>query len=163
MDSIKSGLTQIIYPRSYYKTPQQQQAHQAFHQTQMIWIVQRLNTLDSTISPYLMKTNPWLLVLDLIESETIPVKTTYIQSSVSYNSRLVCHKLKTMFQTNNRLFTRNNRLFLSAEAETVMISEISAVLNNFRERYTRTNQFSPYLSSQIDYNRYKTNLKVKDT
>jgi len=33
-----------------------------------------LNTLDSTISPYLMKTNPWLLVLDLIESEAVPAK-----------------------------------------------------------------------------------------
>ena len=33
MDSIKSGFTQIIYPRSYSKTPQQQQAHPAFYQT----------------------------------------------------------------------------------------------------------------------------------
>jgi len=114
-----------------------------------------------------MKTNPWLLVLDLIESEAVPAKTTYIQSNAFYNSRLVLHILKTKFQKNNRLFTRNNRLFLSAEAETVMILEISAVLDNSRERYTRTNQFSPYLSSQIDYNRYKTDLgkilKVKDT
>jgi len=38
---------------------------------QRVWILQSLNTLDSTISPYLMKTNPWLLVLDLIESEAI--------------------------------------------------------------------------------------------
>jgi len=30
--------------------------------------------LDSTISPYLMKTNPWLLVLDLFESEAVPAK-----------------------------------------------------------------------------------------
>jgi len=106
-------------------------------------------------------------VFDLIESEAVPVKTAYIQSNVSYISRLDFHMLKTIFQTNNRLFTRNNRLFLSAEAETVMISEISVVLNNSRERYTRTNQFSPYLSSKIDYNRYKTEigdiLKVKDT
>ena len=74
MDSIKSGFTQIIYPKSYSKTPQQQQAHQAFYQTQRIWILQSLNTLDSTISPYLMNTNPWLLVLDLIESEAFPTK-----------------------------------------------------------------------------------------
>jgi len=94
-----------------------------------------------------MKTNPWLLVFDLIEYEAVLVKTAYIQSNVSYNSRLDFHMLKTIFQT-------NNRLFLSAEAKTVMISEISAVLNNSRERYTRTNQFSPYLSSQINYNRY---------
>jgi len=71
---MKSGFTQIIYPRSYSKTPQQQQAHQAFHQTQRIWIFQSLNTLDSTISPYLMKTNPWFLVLDLIESEAVFAK-----------------------------------------------------------------------------------------
>jgi len=75
-----------------------------------------------------MKTNPWLFVLDLIESEEIPVKTACIKSSVSYNSRLVFHILNTMYQTNNRLFTRNNRLFLSAEAKTVMISKILAVL-----------------------------------
>jgi len=48
LDSIKSGFTQIIYPRSYSKTPQQQQAHPAFHQTQRIWILQSLKTLDST-------------------------------------------------------------------------------------------------------------------
>jgi len=101
-----------------------------------------------------MKTNPWFLVLDLIESEAVPVKTTYIQSNVSYNSRLDFHMLKTIFQTNNRLFTRNKQLFLLAEAETIMISEISTILNNSRERYTRTNQFSPYLSSQIDSNWY---------
>jgi len=50
MLSIKSGLTQIIYPKSYSKTPQQQQAHPGFHQTQWIWILQSLNTLDSTKS-----------------------------------------------------------------------------------------------------------------
>ena len=33
MDSFKSGFTQIIYPISYFKTPQQHQAHPAFHQT----------------------------------------------------------------------------------------------------------------------------------
>jgi len=54
--------------------PQQQQAHPSFHQTQRIWILQSLNTLDSTISPYLMKTNPWLLVLDLIESKAVSAK-----------------------------------------------------------------------------------------
>jgi len=101
-----------------------------------------------------MKTNPWLLVLDLTESEAVPAKTTYIQSNAFYNSRLVLHILKTRFQTNNQLFTRNNWLFLSAEAETILISDISAVLNNSRERYTRNNQFSPYFSSQIDSNRY---------
>ena len=74
MDSIKSRFTQIIYPRSYSKTHQQQQAHPAFHQTSRIWILQILKILDSTISPYLMKTNPWLLMLDLIESEAVPVK-----------------------------------------------------------------------------------------
>jgi len=36
--------------------------------------LQSLNTLDSTISPYLMKTNPWLLVLDLIESEAVSAR-----------------------------------------------------------------------------------------
>jgi len=121
---------------------------------QRVWILQSLNTLYSTISSYLMKTNPWLLVLDLIEYEAVPTKTAYIQSNVNYNSRLYFHMLKTIFQTNNRLFTRNNRWFLSAEAEIVMISEISTGLNNSRERYTRTNKFSSYLSSQIDSNRY---------
>jgi len=101
-----------------------------------------------------MKTDPWLLVLDLIESEAFPVKTAYIQSNVSYSSMLDFHMLKTIFQTNNRLFTRNDRLFLSTEAETVLISKIPADLNTFREGYTRTNQFSPYLSSQIDSNSY---------
>ena len=42
------NLHNIIYPRSYSKAPQQQQAHPAFHQTQRIWILQSLNTLDST-------------------------------------------------------------------------------------------------------------------
>jgi len=101
-----------------------------------------------------MKTTPWLFVLVLIESEAVPAKIAYIQSNASYNSRLDFHMLEADFQTNNRLFIRNNWLFLSAEAETVLISEISAVLNSFRERYTRTNQFSPYLSSQIDSNMY---------
>jgi len=41
---------------------------------QRVWILQSLNTLDSTISPYLMKPNPWLLVLDLIESGAVPAK-----------------------------------------------------------------------------------------
>jgi len=49
LDSIKSGFTQIIYPRSYSKTRQQQQEHPAFHQTQRIWILQSLNSLDSTL------------------------------------------------------------------------------------------------------------------
>jgi len=35
-----------------------------------------LITLDSTISPYLMKSNPWLLVLDLFESEVVPAKNS---------------------------------------------------------------------------------------
>ena len=48
MDSIKNGLTQIIYHISYSKTPQQQQAPPSFHQTQRIWILKSLNTLDST-------------------------------------------------------------------------------------------------------------------
>jgi len=69
------------------------------------WILQSMNTLDSTISPHLMKTNPWLLVLDLIESEEVLAKTAYIQSNVSYNSRLDFHMLKTIFQTNSWLFT----------------------------------------------------------
>jgi len=93
-------------------------------------------------------------VLDLIESEAVPAKTTYVQSNASYSSRLDFHTLKADFQTNNWLFTRNNRLFLSAEAETGLISEILADLNSFRERYTRNNQLPPYLSSQIDSNRY---------
>jgi len=94
-----------------------------------------------------MKTNPWLLVLDMIESEAVPAKTAYMQSNASYSRRLDFHILKADFQT-------NNRFFLSAEAKTVLISEISAVLNIFRERYTRTKQFSPYLSLQKDSNRY---------
>jgi len=38
-----------------------------------------LITLDSTISPYLMKTNPWLLVLDMFESEAVPAKQNFMQ------------------------------------------------------------------------------------
>jgi len=41
---------------------------------QSVWILQSLNTLDPTISPYLMKTNPWLLVLDVIESKAVPAR-----------------------------------------------------------------------------------------
>jgi len=33
---IKSGFTNIIYPISYSKAPQQQQTHPTFHQTQRI-------------------------------------------------------------------------------------------------------------------------------
>jgi len=73
-----------------------------------------------------MKTNPWFLVLDLIEFEAVPAKTTYMQSNASY--------FESDFQTNNRLFTQNNRLLLSAEVETCLILEISADLNSFRER-----------------------------
>jgi len=98
----KYKLPQILYKAQQ----QQQQTPPAFHQTLRIWNLQNLNTLDSTISPYLMKTNSWLLVLDLIESETVLAKTTYIQSSVSYNSMLVFHILKIIYQTNNRLFAR---------------------------------------------------------
>jgi len=43
-----------------------------------------------------MKRNPWLLVLVLIESEAVPAKTTYMQSNVSYSSRLNFH----MFENN---------------------------------------------------------------
>jgi len=68
-----------------------------------------------------MKTNPWLLVLDLIESEAFPAKAPYLQSNASYSSRLDFHILKADLQTNNRLFTRNNQLFLSAKAETILI------------------------------------------
>jgi len=51
LDSIKSGFTQIIYPRSYSKTSQQQQAHlQPSIKLQKIRIFQSLNTLDSTKS-----------------------------------------------------------------------------------------------------------------
>jgi len=83
-------LHNIIYPRSYSKSPQQQQAHPAFHQTQRIWILQSLNTLDSTISPYLMKTNPWLLVLDLFEFEAEPAKQSL--SKAQYIVRAVNQK-----------------------------------------------------------------------
>jgi len=110
---------------------------------QRVWILQSLNAFDSTISPYLMKTNPWLLVLDLTESKAVPAKTTYIQSNASYNSKLDFHMLKTIFQTNNRLFTRNNRLFLSAEVETVMISEISTVFNQFQRRIHKNQSIIP--------------------
>jgi len=49
---------------------------------------------------------------------------------------------------------------MSAKGKTIMISEILADLKHFfRERHIRTNQFSPYLSSQIDYNSYKTVLR----
>jgi len=47
---------------------------QPFINLQRVWILQSLNTLDLTISPYLMKTNPWLLVLVLIESEAVPAR-----------------------------------------------------------------------------------------
>ena len=50
----KEWITNIIYPRSYSKAPQQQQAHLAFHQTQMIWILQSLNTLDLTMYTLLL-------------------------------------------------------------------------------------------------------------
>ena len=150
----KGGLQHSNYPTTILNQHSNSKHSHPSNKLQRVWILQSLNTLDSTISPYLIKTNLWLLVLDLIESEAVPAKTAYIQSNASYNSRLDFHMLKTIFHTNNRLFTRNNRLFLSAEAETVLISEISVVLNNSRERYTRTNQFSPYLSSQIDFNRY---------
>jgi len=73
--SLKKTLNaNIIYPKSYSKAHQQQQTPPVFHQTQRIWILQSLNTLNSTIFPYLMKTNPWLIVLYLIESEAVPTK-----------------------------------------------------------------------------------------
>jgi len=109
----------------------------------LVWILQIFNTLGSIISPY------------LIESEVVPAKVAYIQSNTSYSSRLDFHTLKAYFQISNWLFTQNNRLFLSTAAETFLISETSADLSNFKERYTRTNQFSPYLSSQVDFNTYQ--------
>jgi len=42
-----------------------------------------LITLDSTISPYLMKTNPWLLVLELFESEAVLAKQNFMQCTTS--------------------------------------------------------------------------------
>jgi len=58
-------------PRSYSKTQQQLQATSAFHQTLGFGFFKAFITLDSTISPYLMKTNPWLFVLDLFESKAV--------------------------------------------------------------------------------------------
>ena len=71
-----------------------------------------------------MKTNLRLLVLDLFESEAVLAKTTRIQSSVSYSSRLDFHNYKAVYQTNNRLFTQFNWLFLSVEAENSFLSHL---------------------------------------
>ena len=74
MDSIKSGFTQIIYPRSYYKTPQQQQAHLAFHQTSKDLDSSKLEHTWFNNLPLFDEDKSPILVLDLIESEAVPAK-----------------------------------------------------------------------------------------
>jgi len=67
----------------------------------------------------------------------------HIQSSVSYNNRLVFHIYKEVYHKNNRLFAQINRLFLSAEAKTVMISEFPAVFKKNPEKDTQEPINSP--------------------
>ena len=59
----------IIYPKSYAKAQQQLQATPAFHQTLRIWILQSLNTLDSTmtLSPFSSAVTPCLVFLMLLD------------------------------------------------------------------------------------------------
>jgi len=64
-------------PRSYSKTHQQLQAFSAFHQTLGFGFFKAFD--HSTISPYLMKTNLWLFVLNLFESGAVPATQNFMQ------------------------------------------------------------------------------------
>jgi len=86
----------------FYPDPTQtQQQHQPFIKHLGFGFFKALDHSLSTISPYLMKTNPWLLVLILIEFETAPAKQKAMQSRASliagydHTSTSFLHKSKS--------------------------------------------------------------------
>jgi len=143
LDSIKSGYIQFIYPRSYLKTAQQQQAHPTFHQPSKGLDSSKLEHTWFNNLPLFDEDKSLMLVLDLIESEAVPAKIAYIQSNASYNSRLDFNTLKAYFQINNRLFTRNNRLFLSAEVETILIIRDFSRFKQFQRKIHKNQSILP--------------------
>jgi len=82
-----------------------------------------LNTAWFNNLPLFDEDKSLVLVFDLIESEAVPAKKTYIPSNASYSSKLDFHTLKALI---------NNCLFLSAAAENSFILEILTELNSFR-------------------------------
>ena len=122
------NLPQILSKR----TTHQQQAQPAFIILQRVWILQSLNTTWFNNLPLFDEDKSLVLVFDLIESEAVPARITYIQSNASYISRLDFHTLKAYFLINNRLFTRNNQLFLSATAENSFILDILIDFTSFK-------------------------------
>jgi len=55
----------------------------ALHQTLGFGFFKAFDQSLSTISPYLIKTNPWLLVLNLFESEAVLEKQNFMQYTTS--------------------------------------------------------------------------------
>jgi len=118
LDSIKSGYIQFIYPRSYLKTAQQQQAHPAFHQPSKGLDSSKLEHTWFNNLPLFDEDKFLVLVLDLIESEAVPAKIAYIQSNASYSSRLDFHT----FSDKQSVVYLKQSLFLSAATKTILIS-----------------------------------------
>ena len=80
--------------------------------------------LGSTISPYLMKTNPWCLCLIWLNlKQFLQKKHLYYPKLLTAASQCIS-LLKHETIITNWLFTRNNRLFLSAATENTFILEI---------------------------------------
>jgi len=94
LDSIKSGLQNSIYPKSYLRQLSNSKHSLAFNILQRVWILQSLNTTWFNNHPLFDEDKSLVLVFDLIESEAVPAKIAYLPSNASYSSRLDFHTFK---------------------------------------------------------------------
>ena len=68
----------------------------ALHQTLGFGFFKAFDQSLSTISPYLIKTNPWLLVLNLFESEAVLEKQNFMQYTTSMAAGQKSNSLSTV-------------------------------------------------------------------
>ena len=109
MDSIKSGFTQKIYPNPILKHLCKSKHNQPSIKLQRVWILQSLNTLDSTCIALNYKGGEWfkegfhkLFSLEWNSFEKTWFRTQFAKNTEQFNTT----------PENKRLFRRNNRLFI---------------------------------------------------
>jgi len=103
-----------------------------------------------------MKTNPWLLVLDLIEFEAVPAKNNTYTIQCILQQQVSFSHLQNSISDKQSIVCTNQSVVSVSRSKNSFYFRVSNSLKQFsRERQTRINQLSPYLSSQIDCNSYK--------
>ena len=90
-----------------------------------------------------MKTNPWLLALDLFESEAVPAKQSLSNIQHLWQQVRIAHIACVLLNQNSR---KNQHTIKHQQQKHQSLKQIK--LADFK---TTQHKISPYLSSQIDY------------